>query len=118
MGILSSRIDVAAIDAVTLALLQDRYPGAARALSIIDWTPPSPSLPLITAARPSDHVRDPNMSGTHCASACRRSSPIPATPPLLQRLRITGVSMLAHDGYQPLLAMVREAMALGYPVRR
>jgi len=47
------RADLAALDAVSWALVQDHEP-AARALRVIEATAPTPALPYITAA-----TRDP-----------------------------------------------------------
>ena len=42
------RADIASLDAVTWRLLQ-RHDGFARELRVLDWTEPTPGLPLITA---------------------------------------------------------------------
>ena len=46
--------DIAALDALTWAMLQNEPPDLYRALKVIDHTAPTPGLPYITAAR-----RDP-----------------------------------------------------------
>lgn len=109
-GILAGRIDVAAIDAVTLALLRDRYPDRADTLRVLDWTSLSPALPLITAAGSSNLVRDALRQGLSTIVDD------PANRPVFQRLRVTGFSTLSMADYHPLLTLEREAIAQGYPV--
>lgn len=108
-AIISDRIDVAAVDAVTLALLRDQYPNYADRLRIVDWTPPSPSLPLITSIRSPQRLIDILCEGLSAIAAD------PANQAVLQRLRITGFSTLAFDDYQPLLGLERDATACNYP---
>ena len=108
-AIMSDRIDVAAIDAVTLALLRDRYPNYADRLRIVEWTPPSPSLPLITSIRSSPHLIDALREALSAVVAN------PDHQAMLQHLRITGFSSLTLNDYQPLLALERQAAAVGYP---
>lgn len=108
-AIMSDRIDVAAVDAVTLALLRDQYPYYADRLRIVDWTPPSPSLPLITSIRTPQRLIDILCEGLSTIAAD------PANQAVLQRLRITGFSTLAFDDYRPLLGLERDATARGYP---
>lgn len=46
-AVASGRARIAALDAVSWALMQ-RYDGVAQQLRVIDWTAPTPGLPLIT----------------------------------------------------------------------
>jgi ABC-type phosphate/phosphonate transport system substrate-binding protein len=108
-AIMSDRIDVAAVDAVTLALLRDRYPDYADRLRIIDWTVQSPSLPFITSIGSPQRLLDTLRELLSAIVAD------PANQAVLQRLRITGFSTLAFDEYQPLLGLEREAAARSYP---
>ena len=57
-AVCDGRADIASLDAVTWRLLQ-QYEGFAEGLRVLDWTEPTPGLPLITAkGRNSDHVFD------------------------------------------------------------
>jgi len=109
-AIISGRIDVAAIDAVTLALLRDRYPSRWNALRIVDWTSPSPALPFITSARSPGSLVD-SLRATLSAIVAD-----PDYKNILSPLRLSGFSVFGRDDYQPLLAMEREAIARRYPV--
>lgn len=108
-AILSGKIDVASVDAVTLALMRDRYPSHLNGLRIVDWTPPSPALPLITSARSPRSLVDALREALSSILAD------PDNEDILRPLRITGFSLLDRDDYQPLLVMEREAIAQGYP---
>ncbi|MFT3965224.1 MAG: PhnD/SsuA/transferrin family substrate-binding protein [Sphingobium sp.] len=111
-AILSNRIDAASVDAVTLALLRDRYPRHAERVRVLDWTAPSPALPLITAAgTPPAMVR--LLRETLAA--------LPADPDArdsLRALRITGFTPLGVEAYRPLLTLAEAAAALGYKALR
>lgn len=108
-AVLSGRIDTAAIDAVTLAHLRRRYPRRSGGLRILAWTPPSPALPLVTAA----------ATATSTVAALRRALAAVAADsairPILDVLAITGFAELTIADYQPVLALQRDAVAAGYP---
>ncbi|MET0365812.1 MAG: PhnD/SsuA/transferrin family substrate-binding protein [Sphingobium sp.] len=106
-AILSGRIDVAAIDAVTLTLLRDRYRCRLDALRVLDWTPPSPGLPLITARQTSHtiiHALQEELSHLSDQAA------------LPTALRVVRFSTLRVEDYRPILALEKQAIAAGYPV--
>lgn len=108
-AILSGRIDVASIDAVTLALLGDRYPRHAKRLRVLEWTAASPALPLITSIKNSDAVVAALQTALHDVvhhSNAGRSQ------------RITGFSLLSKDDYRLVLRLEREAADYGYPELR
>ena len=50
LAVAEGRADIAALDAVTWRLLQ-RFDPVARHLRVLDWTAPTPGLPLITSPR-------------------------------------------------------------------
>jgi ABC-type phosphate/phosphonate transport system substrate-binding protein len=101
--------DVAAIDAVSLALLGQIEPDLVGATRILGWTPASPGLPLITAPASSDAT----------VEALREAlADVFADPDLADirhRLRLAGVEVLGLGDYEPVRRLEAEAMALGYP---
>ncbi|CAN5173956.1 phosphate/phosphite/phosphonate ABC transporter substrate-binding protein [soil metagenome] len=107
-AILSGRIDVASVDAITLAHLQARYPRHASAIRILQWTAPSPGLPLIAAAQmPAATI-----------IALRRALPDiaadPALAPVRRALLITDFQICDLDDYAPILAFEDAACRQGY----
>lgn len=106
MAVAGGKADLAAIDAVTLALLHDRYPGLARRIRVLGWTAPSPGLPLITAAGgPVEALR----------TALAAVLAAPALAATRRALRIAGMHVLDRRDYAVIPAMEREAAAAGYP---
>jgi ABC-type phosphate/phosphonate transport system substrate-binding protein len=106
-AVIAGRADVAAIDAVTLALLRDRYPAINRRIRVLGWTAATPGLPLITAARHhiaalrtalGDVMANPALAPTHAA------------------LRLRGMAVLDCGAYDAVTALERDAIRAGYPV--
>lgn len=101
--------DIAAIDAVTWALMQDRYRGLAARLRVLDWSEPSPGLPLITAASRTAHelaaLRD----------ALTGAIADPALAAARAALRLRGFAMLARADYDRIIAIEAAARRAGYP---
>ncbi len=108
-AVIAGAADIAAIDAVTLALLRDRYRGIDRRVRVLGWTTATPGLPLVTAAgQPPATVRalrialadvltDPALAGTRAA------------------LRLTGFATLGRADYAVIPALEASARAAGYP---
>jgi ABC-type phosphate/phosphonate transport system substrate-binding protein len=108
-AVIAGRADIAAIDAVTLALLRDRYRAIARRLRVLDWTTATPGLPLITSARQdcatitmlrtalADVMADPALATTRAA------------------LRLNGITALDRSAYDLVPAIERQARDIGYP---
>lgn len=99
--------DVAAIDAVTLALLQRSAPHEVEGLRTLAFTQPTPGLPLITSAATSDE--DLGCLRRACAEACHPSRPA------ARSLLLDGIAVLDENDYLPLRAMQAHAVARGYP---
>lgn len=111
-GVAAGRLDVAAIDAVTLAHLRRRDPRRAEHIRVLGWTASTPGLPLITAAATApqtlaalrevlaDVAADPRMAGT------------------LDTLLIDGFERLDLGDYAPVLSLQDAAAAQGYPQLR
>lgn len=107
VAIRAGEADVAAIDAVTLALLAAAYPAELNGLRSIGHTTAAPGLPIITSAATAD--RDVTILREVLASACRPDTPAAAA------LRLDGIEVLPPDAYGVVLAMEAEAVANGYP---
>lgn len=108
-GIFSDRVDVASIDAVALAHLQARYPRHAERIRVIEWTPATPGLPLVTSA----------STPPRTVAALRRALETAFADPRLQgsldALRIAGFERLDIEDYASVLALERQAAGHGYP---
>ena len=106
----SGRADVCAVDCVTWALLARYRPSSLSGLAVLVHTGPAPGLPFVTAGECSDTD----------VETIRRALALAFTRPDLAHTRealfITGVSPSTLDTYEPLLAMERTAVALGYPL--
>lgn len=107
-AIRDDHIDVASIDSVTLALLQDHDPALQDAVRILAWTEATPALPFVSSlATPPDilsKLRDA------LAAVCGD----PDHKVVLDRLRLTGISLLAEGDYAIVRDLDRKAEMLGY----
>lgn len=108
-GILSGRIDVASIDAVTLTYLKAHYPRHAAEIRILEWTAATPGLPLVTAASTPPRIVAALRRALEAALAD------PRTKDSLEALRIEGFERLDLEDYVPVLALEERAVAHGYP---
>jgi len=106
-AVVAGRADVAAIDAVTWALLTDRYPALARRLRVLAWTAATPGLPLITA-----RGRDP----APLRAALQAVIADPALADARAALRLADIAVLDREEYGVILALERAAIDAGYPV--
>jgi ABC-type phosphate/phosphonate transport system substrate-binding protein len=109
MAVIAGQADCAAIDAVTLALLRDRYRGLDRRIRVLDWTPASPGLPLITAAGQSERVLTTLRDGLRDVMAD------PALAAARAALRLRGVAVLDRTDYDRVSGLERQAILAGYP---
>lgn len=111
-GLLSGRVDVASIDAVTFAHLRTRYPRHAARIRILQWTAATPGLPLVTAA----------STPARTLAALREALDAAASDPdlrgTLDALRLEGYERLDIDDYRPVLALEAEAASRAYPALR
>jgi len=106
-AVASGRADVAAIDAVTWALLDAADPETVLALRVLTWTRPAPGLPLISSAQTNaERLGD-------LRRALDETAVDPALAPARAALRLTGFA--AAPDYGPILDMERDAARLGYP---
>jgi ABC-type phosphate/phosphonate transport system substrate-binding protein len=105
-AVIAGRADTAAIDAVTLALLHDRYPALARRIRVLDWTMATPGLPLITA-RAGDVALLRRVLGTVVDD--------PALAASRAALRLTGMAVVDRAAYAIIPALETGAVQAGYP---
>lgn len=101
--------DVAAIDAVTFALLARHEPGLAAAVRVIAWTRACPGLPLVTgAATPRAGVE-----------VLRRALDAVAADPRLASVRdallLDGFTVLPEHLYRQIPYLEQDAARRGYP---
>ena len=103
------RADVAAIDAVTLALLRRHRPSLVKNVRTLGWTVRTPGLPFITSGRRNDWMRA--MLGQVLADV--------ALEPRLQDVRdallLTTLVSLPHAHYRSIIHLAKIAENAGYP---
>lgn len=107
-AVVGGHADVAAIDAVSWALIGDRYPHLGRRARLIGWTEATPGLPLVSAATRTPADRDRLRAAFGAALAD------PALAPHRARLRLTGITTIARSAYDRITAIEAQARALGY----
>ena len=105
-AVIAGHADVAAIDAVTLALLHDRYPAIARRIRVLDWTQATPGLPLITS---------PGCDVAMLRRVLAEVIDDTALAPARAALRLAGMVVLEPDAYAVIPALEAQAVRLGYP---
>jgi ABC-type phosphate/phosphonate transport system substrate-binding protein len=102
--------DVAALDCVSLALLERWAPAEMSGIRKLCLTEPAPSLPYITALATSPEILQRLQSGLRAAF----------DDPLLEAVRadllLTGFAILPIAAYAPILAMEQAAHRAGYPI--
>nr|WP_321986510.1 PhnD/SsuA/transferrin family substrate-binding protein [uncultured Lichenicoccus sp.] len=108
----SGQADVAAIDCVTLELMRRVRPAAAAGLRVLDWTPTSPGLPLVTAPGSTDAEVRALRKALHDMLLD------PALAGVRHALLIERVALLDESEYEMIAGLEREAVALFYPVLR
>ncbi|WP_419728717.1 phosphate/phosphite/phosphonate ABC transporter substrate-binding protein [Lichenicola sp.] len=100
--------DLAAIDCVTLALLQANRPALTAPMRVLGWTPAAPGLPLITAGDAS------------LVEKLREALAVVAADPALAAVRrallIDRFVVLPGDAYEVIRQLEHDAEIAGYPV--
>ncbi|MEL7348338.1 MAG: PhnD/SsuA/transferrin family substrate-binding protein [Pseudomonadota bacterium] len=105
-AVLAGRADVAALDCVTWALLQQAAPERMAGLRRIGWGPAAPGLPLVTALPEAVlTLRAALIATLHDGAAAAA----------LARLRIKGIEILDDDDYGYLPRMAAAATEAGHP---
>ncbi|MFC0697452.1 phosphate/phosphite/phosphonate ABC transporter substrate-binding protein [Paraburkholderia humisilvae] len=98
--------DVAAIDCVTFAYVQDDLPDLAKHVRVIGVTASAPGLPLIA----SRALGPERLSRVRDALDVALS----ADPERARRLRVTGFARLTRHDYAEIETLERDAIARGY----
>jgi ABC-type phosphate/phosphonate transport system substrate-binding protein len=101
------RADVAAIDCVTFAFVQDGLPALAAAVRGIGWTAPAPGLPLV-AARTVPAALIESLRGALDIA-------LQADPDRARALHLKGFSVPPAHAYDRIVTLEQEAEAAGYP---
>jgi ABC-type phosphate/phosphonate transport system substrate-binding protein len=101
--------DVAAIDAVTFALLERLRPQITRRLRILGWSSRSPGLPLVTAKTASPRILAALVEALNGVAAD------PGLAEVRRELLLDRFHSLAEPHYRSILHLERMAADLGYP---
>lgn len=104
-------VDVAAIDAVVVALLAREAPALIAATRVIGETPRVPGLPYVTRARATDAEVAVLADALHEVMADPRPALVAARAALL----LDGIDVLPAGAYDALDALEADAIARGYP---
>lgn len=107
-AVVEGRADIAAIDAVTFALLAHHRPSSVEALRVIGRSAAAPGLPFITRGAASDQEVE------RLRHALAETFAEPALGEARQALLIAGLEVLDEGAYAVLNAMEREAADAGY----
>lgn len=111
-AVASGAADIAAIDCVTWALLQRVRPDSAAGLRRLEWTQPTPGLPLVTSKAMSDN-------GIEALREVLDDVLLdPALQPIRDALLIAGFERLERSVYARVSELEQEAAGLSYPVLR
>jgi ABC-type phosphate/phosphonate transport system substrate-binding protein len=103
------RADIAAIDAVSWALIGRVAPAEAEGLAVLGFTEAVPALPFVAAAG------TPPETLAATAGAIRRVFSAPETAAIRVPLLIAGAEILDERDYDAILAMALGAARAGYP---
>lgn len=101
--------DVAAVDAVTLALLERHAPAETGGLRVLAWSAEAPALPYVTRRGIDDAVR------TRLTAGLLRAAGDPSAAEARTALLLEGLSPLDDAAYAVIPEMRRGAERLGYP---
>lgn len=106
--IAANQADVAAIDCVTFAHLQSIDSTLVRQLRILSWTPPSPSLPFVTARSTSVETR---VYLRFALAAVFADADLAS---VRQRLLLQGIDLAPDVSYGRVLKLERDAIESRY----
>lgn len=107
-AVATGQADLAAIDCVTLALLERHRPACLDETRLLGWTAAAPGLPLVSAGDDATIVA--------LRSALAEVGADPALRPVRDRLLIDGFVMLPEGAYEAIADLERQAILAGYPV--
>ena len=107
-AVAEGRADLCAVDAVTPALLARHEPGRLRGTRVLEYSPRAPGLPYVAGPRVAAIERERMQAAVHAALADADLAPV------RDQLLIAGAEDLPLGAYGEIVAMEREAMAMGY----
>lgn len=110
--IAAGQADLAAVDCVSFAHLQRIHASTVAGLRILCWTPPSPSLPFITARS----TNEPTVNVLRAALAGVFADP--ALSSVRELLLLEGVDLEPDGNFTEVLRLERQAADLGFPAIR
>jgi ABC-type phosphate/phosphonate transport system substrate-binding protein len=105
----AAEADVAALDCVSYAHLQRFDQETTARLRVLDWTPASPSLPLITAAATDDETLQLLREAFAAVAAD------PALASVRAALLLQGFDLAPPRDYAAVLRLEQQAVDAGYP---
>ena len=111
-AVAAGRADLCAVDAVTHALLDRHEPGRLAGTRVLMRSPRAPGLPCVTGPATTADER------ARMRDAVRAALADPGLEDARAELLITGAAELPLTAYDEILALEREAVAMGYPVLR
>jgi len=109
-AVANGRADIAAIDSVTLSLIERHRPALLRGIRVLATTMTSPGLPLVTRIDLDARELAALRTALHEAVAD------PALADARAALLLEGFEQLPDDAYDRVLQLEANAVALGYPV--
>lgn len=110
MAIVLGEADIAAIDCVSFALLEQNDPDLARQLEVIHETEESPCLPFITSPDTDDVVLAALQESLVSVASDRRYRDA------CKRLHLSSISILPSGAYNRVKEIENQAISLRYPV--
>ena len=105
----AGKADVATIDCVSFALIARNAPHEVANLRVLCASVAAPALPYVTSASTDDATVKRLQAGLLAACAD------PSLAPVRQALMLEGCEILTPACYDSILAIERQAVALGYP---
>jgi ABC-type phosphate/phosphonate transport system substrate-binding protein len=108
-GVVGGRADLAAIDAVTYALLERHRPALMKAVRVLHWTVRSPGLPFVTSRRRSGETL------IALQQVMGEVATVPQLSDVRRELMLTGFSPLSQAHYRSVLRLAQIAADSGYP---
>lgn len=105
----SGQADIAAIDAVTFALIRRVAPEEVSRLRVLGWSDPAPALPYATPISADRAMRE------RIRDALRQADADPLARPAREALLIEDLQPIDSPNYRPIVEMAQSAERLGYP---
>jgi ABC-type phosphate/phosphonate transport system substrate-binding protein len=105
----AGKVDIAAIDCVSFALLRRGRPELTESVNVVARTPSTPALPFIISAA----LAEPHLNAVRAALFATLADP--ALEDARATLGLAGAEILADADYQRVAQLEQQAIAAGYP---